>query len=59
MQEVFTYRQVGVAENGASRGYHTATGVKSRFLEHFSTHGVPLPESIFEPAPEPPWEELY
>ena len=28
-QEVFTYRQVGVAENGASRGYHTATGVKS------------------------------
>ena len=59
VQEVFTYRQVGVAENGASRGYHTATGVKSRFLEHFRTRGVQIPESIFEPTPEPAWEELY
>jgi pilus assembly protein CpaF len=59
MQEVFTYRQVGVAENGASRGYHTATGVKSRFLEHFRTRGMEVNESIFEPSPEPPWEELY
>jgi len=58
-QEVFQYRQVGVNDAGATRGYHTATGVKSAFLEHFATRGARLDESIFEPAPEPPWEELY
>ena len=59
LQEIFEYKQVSVSEDGASLGYHTATGLPSLFLEHFKSRGVRLDESIFVPTPEPPREELY
>ena len=58
-QELFVYRQVSVSESGQAIGYHTATGVPPRFLEHFIASGEDLPRSMFEPAAEPPREALY
>jgi pilus assembly protein CpaF len=54
MQELFAYTQLGMTADGAAIGYHTATGTKSAFLQHFRSNGVELPNSMFEPATQPP-----
>ena len=59
LQEIFTYRQVGVTPDGRAVGYHTATGSRSSFDAHFRTNGVELPESMFTPIEQPPPEQLY
>src|SRR5579859_2141867 len=59
LQEIFTYRQVGVTPEGRAVGYHTATGSRSNFEAHFRSNGVVLPESIFVPTEQPPPEQLY
>ena len=59
MQELFTYRQVGVTPDGRAVGFHTATGVRSTFEQHFRTNGVELPERMFTATAEPPAEQLY
>jgi pilus assembly protein CpaF len=59
LQEVFVFRQVGVTPDGRAVGYHTATGAKSIFLEHFLSNGVQMPESMFAPKNQPPADQLY
>ncbi|HEX7262734.1 MAG TPA: CpaF family protein, partial [Candidatus Dormibacteraeota bacterium] len=59
MQELFAFRQVGVSPDGRAVGYHTATGARSAFLQHFRTNGVELPEEMFVPVAQPPAEQLY
>jgi pilus assembly protein CpaF len=54
MQELFVFSQTGVTADGRAVGYHTATGVKSAFLKHFRSNGVDLPDSMFQPATQPP-----
>jgi len=54
MQELFVFAQTGVTADGMAVGYHTATGVKSAFLKHFRSNGVDLPDSMFQPATQPP-----
>ena len=54
MQVVFEYTQLGMTADGVAIGYHTATGVKSAYLQHFHSNGVELPGSMFEPATQPP-----
>ncbi len=58
MQEVFTFRQVGVTPDGRAVGYHTATGVRSNFLAHFQSNGVELPMTMFSPTSQPAAEQL-
>jgi len=58
MQELFAFRQVAVTPDGRAVGYYTATGQRSAFLSHFQSDGVVLPESMFEPTPQPPVEQL-
>jgi pilus assembly protein CpaF len=53
MQELFAFRQTGVDEEGRVIGHFTATGERPTFLEHLTTSGEGVPESIFEPADEP------
>jgi pilus assembly protein CpaF len=53
LQELFTFRQVGVSADGRAVGYHTATGARSMFLQHFRSDGIELPDSMFAPVPEP------
>jgi pilus assembly protein CpaF len=54
LQELFAFRQLGVSADGRAVGYHTATGVRSVFLQHFRSDGIELPEAMFAPTPEPP-----
>ena len=58
-RELFAYRQVAVADDGGSLGYHVATGAASQHLEKFRLNGAPLDERIFQPRPEPQLSELY
>ena len=50
LQEIFVFKQTGVAPDGKVEGYFTATGVRSRFWERMLTRGVHLPESMFTPV---------
>jgi pilus assembly protein CpaF len=54
MQELFVFTQTGVTADGRAVGYHTATGARSAFLTHFRSNGVDLPDSMFQPATQPP-----
>jgi pilus assembly protein CpaF len=58
-QEIFTFKQVGVNEQGKAVGYHTATGIKPMRLDHLKASGEEVPEAIFTPAQEPPHDKLY
>ena len=54
LQELFAFRQMGVASDGRAVGYHTATGARSIFVQHFHSDGIELSDSLFVPTPEPP-----
>jgi len=57
-QEIFVYKQIGL-KDGKAVGYHTATGIKPMRLDHIKAGGEELPDELFVPIPEPPFEELY
>jgi len=59
LQELFAFRQVGVSNDGRAVGFHSATGVRTNFLQHFFSNGVELPESMFAPISQPSPEQLY
>ena len=59
LQEIFRYRQLRVSRDGRSLGFHTATGTRSVFMDHFVSNGEDLPNHLFEPTPEPAQEDLY
>ncbi len=59
LNELFAFRQVEVTPDGRAVGYHTATGTGTTFANHFKANGVTPPESMFEPAAQPPTEQLY
>jgi pilus assembly protein CpaF len=50
MQEIFTYRQTGVAADGQVQGYFQATGVRPRFTNRLLSYGVQLPDDLFDPT---------
>ncbi|MGH7904272.1 MAG: CpaF family protein [Candidatus Dormibacteraceae bacterium] len=58
-QELFVYKQVAVSEGGKALGYHTATGVVPRLIDHFRSSGEDIPQSMFRPVAEPARERLY
>jgi pilus assembly protein CpaF len=49
MQEIFSFRQTGMAADGSVRGYFCATGTRPRFCERLQLKGITLPEGIFDP----------
>jgi pilus assembly protein CpaF len=50
MQEIFGFRQTGVAADGAVLGHFRATGTRPRFTERLQALGVALAEGMFDPA---------
>jgi pilus assembly protein CpaF len=50
MQEIFAFRQTGVAENGMVLGHFCATGVRPRFIEKLRAYGVEVADRIFDPT---------
>jgi pilus assembly protein CpaF len=59
LQELFAFRQVGVSSDGRAVGYHTATGARSAYLQHFRSNGVELAEEMFVPVAQPSDDHLY
>jgi pilus assembly protein CpaF len=49
LQDIFTYKQVGVDEDGKVIGSYMPTGVLPTFLEHLTTSGEQLSEDLFRP----------
>ncbi|GAB3409205.1 CpaF family protein [Massilia agilis] len=50
MQEIFAFRQVGVAADGAVEGYFQATGVRPKFCDRLRAFGITLPDTMFDSA---------
>ena len=50
MQEIFTFRQTGVNDEGGVQGYFQATGVRPKFAERLRSFGVMLPDAMFDPT---------
>ena len=59
LQEIFSFHQVGVTPDGRAVGFHTATGSRSIFLQHFVSNGVQMPDAMFTPVSQPAAEQLY
>ena len=49
MQEIFRFRRTGVDSSGMVQGHFEATGIRPRFIEQLSAHGVHLPNDVFLP----------
>jgi pilus assembly protein CpaF len=49
MQEIFHFRQTGVSSEGHVQGRFEATGIRPRFLDHVTSHGITLPAELFRP----------
>ena len=49
MQEIFSFTQTGVADDGSVLGYYGATGVRPQFMRRVTAYGNVLPEDIFNP----------
>lgn len=50
MQEIFTFRQTGISEEGEVLGHFQASGVRPKFAERLHSFGVELPDAIFDPT---------
>ena len=50
MQEIFSFRQTGLGEDGVVIGHFCSTGVRPRFLERLRTFGITVSESLFDPT---------
>ncbi len=50
MQEIFTFKRTGMADNGAVRGHFCATGVRPKFAERLQAFGINLPDSLYDPS---------
>jgi len=49
MQEIFRFRQSGVSSEGQVLGKFEATGIRPKFIEQVSAHGVTLSSDLFRP----------
>ncbi|MBV8196185.1 MAG: CpaF family protein [Candidatus Dormibacteraeota bacterium] len=49
MKEIFAFRQTGVDEQGRVLGAFMPTGALPTFLEHLTTSGEGVPETLFQP----------
>jgi len=47
MQEIFTFRRLGLDENGDVIGHFEATGVRPKFADRLRSFGVELPVNLF------------
>ena len=49
LQEIFSFRQTGVTEEGKVEGHFRFHGVRPRFLDKFAVAGISVPRDIFDP----------
>jgi pilus assembly protein CpaF len=49
-QDIFTFQQDGIGQDGRVRGFHRATGVRPKFTERLIRAGIQLGPEIFDPS---------
>jgi pilus assembly protein CpaF len=49
-QDIFTFQQVGVGDNGQVLGAYRATGVRPKFVPKLKAAGVNIEENLFDPT---------
>ena len=50
MQEIFRFKMTGRAENGDVLGHFEATGIRPKFLQQASEHGIEMSSELFRPS---------
>ncbi|WP_295996212.1 CpaF family protein [Rugamonas sp.] len=50
MQEIFSYKQTGLGEDGTVQGHHTSSGIRPRFVERLRNFGITVSGGVFEPV---------
>jgi pilus assembly protein CpaF len=50
MQELFTFKQTGVGQDGLVQGHFQATGVRPKFSDRLRAFGTVLPDAMFDPT---------
>ena len=50
MQEIFSFKQTGLSDDGVVQGHFAATGVRPRFVDRLRVFGVVVPETLFDPS---------
>ena len=50
MQEIFSFKQTGLGEDGVVLGHFRASGIRPRFLERLRNFGITVSESLFDPS---------
>jgi pilus assembly protein CpaF len=49
MQEIFSFRQTGMDDEGKIKGHFRFHGVRPRFIDKFTVAGISVPRDIFDP----------
>ena len=49
LQEIFSFQQTGIAEDGKVEGHFKFHGVRPRFIDKFAASGISVPREIFDP----------
>ena len=47
-QDIFTYQQTGMDQNGRIKGRFRTTGVRPKFIERFQAYGIAVSSDIFD-----------
>jgi pilus assembly protein CpaF len=47
MQEIFSFEQTGIDQNGTVKGKFQAKGIRPKFVERFKALDIPIPLDLF------------
>ena len=50
MQDIFTYEQTGIGQDGTVLGHFRATGIRPRFVDRLRVHGITVSDELFDPT---------
>lgn len=50
LQEIFSFEQTGVDQNGRVKGRFVSRGIRPKFTEKFKALGIPIPNDLFDPS---------
>lgn len=50
MQEIFSFEQTGIDENGKVKGKFRSTGIRPKFVERFKSFDISIPYDLFDPT---------
>ncbi len=49
VQEIFSFEQTGLDQEGKVKGKFRAQGIRPKFIEKFKSLGIPIPYDLFDP----------